>query len=377
MSREQDTLYLQVNGKLYGGWKTMLVNASIETISGDFDLGYFYSWDGQKALPINDGDACKVRMGDDVVLTGYVDETTEDLGSDTHDLQVTGRDKTGDLVDCSAVHKPDQWSGQTLQTIAAILCKPFGIAVKAETDTGAAFPLVKVQPGETAFAVIERLCRMRAVLPVSDGKGGLLLTAAGKAGRAYSALVEGENILTIGKNKSQQDRFSQYIVKGQQSGLAAVGGGNVELISADGTVTTRAAAPASGRATDAGVTRYRPLVIVAEAEASGQSPQTRALWEATVRAGRGLRVEVTVQGWRQGDGALWRPNQYVQVKSPTLGLEDTLLIAGCAYGCDESGTVTTLSLARPDAFKLLPVKPKASGLPPGTEILAADGSRER
>lgn len=371
--REQDTLFLQVGGKLYGGWKTMMVNASIETISGDFDLGYFYSWDGQEALPINDGDACEVRMGDDVVLTGYVDEATEDLGSDTHDLQVTGRDKTGDLVDCSAVHKPDQWSGQKLEAIAAILCKPFGISVKAETDTGAAFPVVKVQPGETAFAVIERLCRMRAVLPVSDGKGGLLLTAAGKGGRAYSALVEGENIKHIRRVKNQQDRFSDYIVKGQQSGLAAVGGGNVEVLTADGEVTTRAAAPASGKAKDAGITRYRPMLVVAEGEASGHSPQTRALWEATVRAGRGLRVEVTVQGWRQGDGALWRPNLYVHVKSPKLALEDTLLIASCAYSCNESGTITVLSLARPDAFlQLPPAKTKAaSGLPPGTEIIGA------
>lgn len=369
--REQDTLRLAVNGKLYGGWKDMRVNAGIETISGDFDLNYFYSWDGQQPLPINDGDACEIRMGDDVVLTGYVDDANESLDAESHEMQVTGRDKTGDLVDCSAVHKPDQWSGQTLQAIAAILCKPFGISVKAETGTGAPFPTVKVQPGETAFAIIERLCRMRAVLPVSDGKGGLLLAAAGKGGKAYSALVEGENILAISKKKSQKDRFSEYIVKGQQSGLAALGGGNVEVISADGAVTTRAAAPASGRARDAGITRYRPLVIISEGEASGQSPQTRALWEATVRAGRGLRVEVTVQGWRQGNGELWRPNQFVEVKSRTLGLDDTLLIAGCGYSGNDSGTITALSLARPDAFKLLPVKPKATGLPPGTEIIGA------
>ena len=370
--REQDTLYLQVNGKLYGGWKDMLINSSIETISGNFDLGYFYSWEGQEALPINDGDACEVRMGDDVVLTGYVDEANDTLDGGSHDLQVTGRDKTGDLVDCSAIHSPDQWSGQTLEAIAAILCKPFDIPVKAETDTGAPFPTVKLQPGETVFAVIERLCRMRAVLPVSDGQGGLLLTAAGKGGRAYSALVEGENIKHIQRVKSQKDRFSQYIIKGQQSGLTATLGGDIEVLTVDGETAARAAAPASGKATDEGITRYRPMLLVSEGEASGHSPQTRALWEASVRAGRGLRVEVTVQGWRQGDGTLWRPNFEVHVKSPTLGLDDMLLIVSCAYSCNEDGTNTGLSLARPDAFlQLPPAKPKSpsSGLPPGTEII--------
>lgn len=370
--REQDTLALYVGGKIYGGWKDMQVNASIETISGEFDLGYFYSWSGQNtAWAIREDDACEVRIGSDVVLTGYVDEADESLDAVNHSLQVTGRDKTGDLVDCSAIHTPDQWNNQTLPAIAAIVCRPFGVTVKAETDCGAAFPTVKVQPGETVFALIERLCRMRAVLPVSDGKGGLLLTAAGKGGRAYSALVEGQNLLSVSLKRSQKSRHSEYIVKGQQSGLAALGGGTVEVLSTSGEVTTRAAAPTSGRAKDAGITRYRPLLIVAEAEASGQSPATRALWEATVRAGRGLRVEATVQGWRQGNGALWWPNQFVYVQSPTLGLEDTLLIASCAYGCSEGGTITSLSLARPEAFKLLPQKTKATGLPAGTEIIGA------
>jgi len=94
---------------------------------------------------------------------------------------------------------------------------------------------------------------MRAVLPVSDGQGGLLLTAAGKGGRAYSALVEGENIKHINRVKSQKDRFSQYVVKGQQSGLAATLGGDVEVLTADGETAARAAAPASGNATDAGI----------------------------------------------------------------------------------------------------------------------------
>lgn len=372
--REQDTLRLQVNGKLYGGWKEIQVNASIETISGNFDLGYFDSWGGQRQpWPINDGDACEVCIGDDVVLTGYVDDADDSLDAASDSLKVTGRDKTGDLVDSSAIHKPDQWSGQKLPAIAATLCRPFGITVKAEVGCGPAFPTVKVQPGETAFAVIERLCRMRAILPMSDGKGGLVLTSAGKGGKAHSALVEGENLLSIQRKRSQKDRHSEYIVKGQQSGLAALGEGPaVEVLSAKGEVTARAAAPASGRAADPGVTRYRPLVIIAEAEASGQSPATRALWEATVRAGRGLRVDVTVQGWRQGNGELWRPNQLVHIKALSRGLDDVLLIVSCCYTLNDSGSITAMSLARPDAFKLLPQKTKATGLPAGTEIIGAN-----
>lgn len=373
MRNPRHDLSLFVGGKGFGGWKDVRVTQSIETISGDFDLSYSATWSGQRTpWPIIDGDPCEVRIGDDVVLTGYVDDSDDNLTATDDTLQVTGRDKTGDLVDCSAMHKPDQWSGQSLQAIASILCKPFGISVRAQVDTGKAIPTVKVQPGETAFAVIDRLCRMRAILPVSDGKGGLVLTAAGKGGRAHTALEEGVNILSIGRKRSQKDRFSEYIIKGQQSGLAALGGGPaVEVVTAKGEVATRAAAPASGRAKDAGVLRYRPLVIIAEAEATGHSPAVRALWESTVRAGRGLRLTVTVQGWRQANGDLWTPNQEVYVKVPSRKIDDWLLIASCTYTCGDSGTLTELSLARPDAFRLLPVKPKPSGLPAGTEIIGA------
>lgn len=367
---EKSSLRLLVSGKLYGGWEDISVKLSIETISGEFSLGYFDSWHGQTQFtPIHDGAPCEVRMGGDTVITGYVDDADDALDAENDGLTVSGRDATGDLVDCSAVHKPDQWNGQTLPAIARTICAPFGIGVKAETDCGAPFPTVKVQPGETAFAIIERLCRMRAVLPVSDGRGNLVLTSAGRGGRASTPLVEGENILSLNRTRSQKERFSEYTVKGQQGSFAAAGE-TAEVISSDGTVTVRTAAPASGRAKDAGVARYRPLVIIAEGEASGQSPATRAMWEATVRGGRGLRIEVTVQGWRQNNGELWRPNTLVHIESPRRGLNDTLLIVSCAYSCSASGTLTTLSLARPDAYKLIPIAGKPqTGLPECTEIL--------
>ena len=69
-----------------------------------------------------------------------------------------------------------------------------------------------------------------------------------------------------------------------------------------------------------------------------------------------------------------RPNRLVRVKSPTLDLDDMLLIKDCRYSKDlTNGTVTELTLTRPDAFTLLPEIPKgqanAAKLPPGTEVV--------
>lgn len=404
-------LELLINNQAYYGWTSASISRSIETLSGGFSLELADKWqDRMLRWPVKPGDECVLRYGhaaNDVFITGYVDKTSISLDAGSHSLSVSGRDKTADLVDCSAVQKPDQWNNQTLTQIARVLAAPFGVTVTAQGSVGDAIPTFKLQPGEKAFDAIERICRMRAVLATSDGLGGIVFITAGSGGKCDIALEEGVNVLSISGDFDFMDRFSEYTVKGQQSGTNAAAAGSsksslagVEIVTSDGagnqgnagdaskdaSTTQKAAAPASGRMTDAEITRYRPLVIVSESEASAQTPAMRAAWEATVRAARSVRLNVVVQGWRQAlpgqnGGPLWVPNQLVQVVSPTLDIDEWMLVVSCQYELSGSGTTCQLTLGRPDAYKLLPEIPKgnkkggksksktASGLPPGTEIV--------
>lgn len=375
-----DIFSLLVGGTQYHGWTDASVSCSIETISGEFELVVADKWQGRNVRwPIRPGDACQLSAGGETLITGWVDVARPHVNAQECSLTVSGRDKTGDLVDCSAIQKPDQWTGRTLEELARILCVPFGISVKAEVSTGQPFPLFKLQPGEKAFDAIERLCRMRGILAMSDGAGNLLLTGPGKGGRYDFVLEEGKaGILDISGNFDHSDRFSEYVIKGQQSGLAAIQGLEVVSASKGGNVAGKVAAPSSGRARDAGVKRYRPLVMLSEGEATGPSPQVRAAWEASVRAARSTEVTIVYQGIRaampgSADGPIWRPNRLVRVVSETAGLDDVLLIKECRYAKNTtSGTTTEIGLTRPDAFTLLPEIPKgqgAAGLPPGTEVI--------
>ncbi len=360
---DRDRVWLEVGERAYGGWKSVSVEGSIETIAGGFSIGMADPKDSRIKVPaevvtwpVVPGDACRVLIGDDPVIVGWIDDAEPELSPDNHNLTVTGRDRTADLVDCSAVHSPDEWNLH-LEEVSRILCRDFGIEVSVrDISTGAAFKPFKLQPDETAFAAIERMCRMRAVLPMSDGVGGLVLTRAGSA-TTGSPIIEGKNLLWAKAHYSQKDRFSQYIVKGQT------------LDTGQG---SEAAATVKATARDGGVKRYRPLVVLAEDLAEGTSPQERAQWEASVRAGRATRVSVKVQGWRQEDGKLWPLNGLVPVQIPTLGIEATLLIVSRRVVLDENGSTTELELARADAYRLLPEVPKgnkATGLPPGTEVV--------
>ena len=75
-------LRLVVNGKKYGGWKSVRVTRSIESIAGSFELDVSDRWAGQGEIwPIYEEDACRVEIDGTTVIDGYVDHRYADIRS--------------------------------------------------------------------------------------------------------------------------------------------------------------------------------------------------------------------------------------------------------------------------------------------------------
>lgn len=341
---------LQIGGIRYEGWTDVAVRLSMECLAGDFSLSVTTRGEpDDEPLPIIEGDACTVAIDGEVVITGYVDDVAPGYDGQQHSISVQGRDRAGDLVDCSVVEKPRSWAGVKLERIAQDIAKPFGITVRASVDTGKPFASFAIQEGETAYEAIERLTRMRGVLAVSDGKGDIDIVRTGSE-RVRESLVQGINIKGADGQRSMRDRHSHYLVKGQQAGTDEAYG--------------EAAAQPTDAASDPGVTRYRPLLVLAEDQADIASCKQRALWEAAVRSGRAFRADITYRGWRHA-GGLWRPNHLVNVISPFLGVAAELVIAEVNFTLDNEGTLTTITVTRPDAFRPEPLKEAKSGASAG------------
>lgn len=338
---------LTIDGKAYAGWTTVRIRRGIEQIAGTFELGITEIWSGQsQPWPIRRGQACTVAIDGEVVITGYVDDVLPQFDAQQHGVTVVGRDKTGDLVDCSAIHATGEWTDRSLVQILRDLAKPFGVQVSADVDAGVAFSCFALQEGETVFEAMDRAARMRGVLLVVDAAGNLHITRAGKE-RIGTALVQGQNVMAGSGTFSLRDRFSQYFCKGQDIG-------------SDGSTADQNASP-QGKATDPGVPRYRPLIVVAEEFANAGKLKDRALWEAAVRLGRSARPTVTVQGWQHAAG-LWGPNRLVPCEIPYFELSGDMLIVSTEYALDdEKGTVCNLELARKEAFELLPIPDSEQG----------------
>jgi prophage tail gpP-like protein len=405
---------LYVDGKRYGGWMTIRVTRGLERCAADFALSVSERWAGQDtAWQILPGLACKVYIDSDLVLTGWVDAFRPNVSAEEHVVEVTGRSITCDFVDSSVTIEGGQLKGLTVRQIAELLAQPFGIKVIAKVE-GDPVPEVQIQQCETCFQVVERLARLQELLITDDVDGNLVLTRAGDD-RSTTELVQGVNMMLANADLDDSDRFSDYIVKAQRAGnktnddrwsglvtggdssahqlsgaaRAAWRAGRLSLLqqgphrdaigfaddgedtgddgedadddAATDTETDRSASVINeieGTAKDPGVTRYRPKVIIAEAESDDSTAANRADWEMRRRAAKATKATITLTGWRQRDGSLWVPNLMVNTRSPYLAVDRDLIISEVEFTYGETGEQTKLTLTLPDAF--LPKKIRKS-----------------
>lgn len=340
---------LIVAGRAFDRWKTARVIRTIDAVSGSFQLGLAgIGSSGSGKWPIREEDECQVLIGREPVVTGWIDRWEASMTATDRKITVSGRDKTGALVDNSAVTKDWEFFNVDVVELARRLAAPFGIQVLSDLLTPAErLRKVAIDRGTSAWEVLGAACKMAGVLAISNGEGQIVI-ARPATGKAIKSLVEGVNIIAITSTHDASSRFYQYIVTGQRTGG--------EDLTSEETVNVR------GSAKDETVRRRnRVLMIRADTEATPGYARRRAEWEAIVRAGKAESVTVQVQGWTQDGVALWPVNALVQVRSPTLGIDGRMLIAQAAFSLDsDSGEMTELELVRPDAYAPQPVVVKST-----------------
>lgn len=339
-----DLVSLVVSNKRYGGWKSIRVTLSIESFAGSFTLDVSDRWRGDVApWPIVEGDTCRVEIGEEVVIDGYVDDRSLGGSATTRTLSYSGRDRAADLVDCSVLipdtsTKGNKWTYRNVDIahFATEIAKPHGIKVSVQKGlTLKKDPLLVAHPGETGFEAIKRAAGSAGVLVVSDGAGGLLITRAGT--QRATSLVEGANIKEASIKYTSNDRFARYLISSQPPGTDETSGEALRV---------------QASATDGEVKRTnRVLLIRPEKGYDANGAKLRAGWEARIRAAKAATATVTVQGWRQPHGGLWSINSITHVSAPRLlGIEEDMLISQVEYSVGNDGTLTQLTLVRPDAF---------------------------
>lgn len=345
-----DDVSLVVNGRPYQGFKSVRITRSIESLAGNFALSVTDRWQDAEPWGIAEEDECRVEIGAEVVISGYVDKRNPSVSATDRSLSYTGRDRAAALVDCSVVL--DKWTFRNLSfyEFAKKIAAPWGVDVTMQAGlTLKKRSKIVVQPGDTAFEALAREAKEDGVMIVSDGAGGIVITRSGTA-RA-PALIEGQNILSIDVDYDGTDRFYRYVMLSQSAGTDESSGESTRVLA---------------EAIDEGVRRKdRVLLLRAEKGYSIADARRRVDWEARIRAAKAEPVNVRVQGWLQPDGRLWPLNARSHVKARrSVSVDGDMLITSAEHTIDDrAGRITTLRLMRPDAFTPEPTvaKVKSSG----------------
>jgi prophage tail gpP-like protein len=368
---------LTVGGLVLSRWVSTQVCRNLRDIAGSFTFQYRDS--GREALAfapdldpiprfpsVLAGQPCSVAIDGTTVLMGSIDEVDVNWEADQLSCTITGRDKTGDLVDCAAApNGPVEWRNVTALQIAQIIAKPFGIAARTDVTIDGVFPLFGVDADEIALSAIEKAARQGALLVMSDGVGGLLLTRGGST-RAPAPLTRPGNIQGGGRRSNWAQRFSDYYVKGQtnrsviratqepliMSGTDPRSGLTFPIeTSTTATTTENVASVMTGHSIDPEVTRYRPTVRMVKTQAGAATVQQQAEWSLRIAKGQAETLNYKVLDWRAGpSNALWLPNALSHVTDPYAQVDKDMLISGVTYMFDQSGEYTQLELAGRTAF---------------------------
>ena len=359
--RDPNELTIIVDGMVYGGWEDVRVTRGVERMPSDFDIRLTELYPGQASrVVMQPGQVCVVMLGNDVILNGYVDDYAPSYNATSHEVQITGRGKCEDLVDCAAGFPgPGQiGSGQfgngTVFSNAQVICAPFGIDVNnLVTVPSRTIPLFNITYGETCYEIIERMARYSAQLAYEGTDGSLILSQVGTT-QAASGFQEGVNVQAGSARYSIRERFSDYFA-------FTIGTSTLSDVLSPNSLL-------AGSVTDPTVTRFRPMALITSEmqqniTPAGQAdgpPQyvaaLRANWEKARRYGRSQAVTLTCDSWRDSAGTLWAPNTLAPINLPHLKLTGkTWVISEVSFMRGESGTTAELTLMPPEAFMPEPV----------------------
>lgn len=328
-------LSVQINGKKYSGWKEFSIDTSMDALCGSFNFkATNVDIDPNK---INAGDKVEVFCDDSQILTGYIFKRSRGCSENENSFSFSGRESTADLVDCSA--DPKTFNNISLLDLLKKLCAPYDILINPKTDLGKPFKKFVIESGETVFDAMEKACKAKGVLPLTNAYGHIDIVSAGTEN--LSLVLDSNIVKSISEELDFSERYSSYILKAQ--------GGE------GGSTWTKATTQMKTTSSDSLIGRFRKLILTADQKQTAKMMQKNVDWENQLRKGRSVSYNVQVFGFGK-DTELLSKNKVIRLKYPELQIDSPFLITSVKFSKNESsGTVCDLVLNDLETFKKLAV----------------------
>lgn len=336
---QTDRVTLLMAGKEHSYWERYEIDSDLMIPADAWSVSLGLNG-GQMPPGVVEGASVVVKVGEDIVLTGYVDEISHSVNKTTHTLTMSGRDLAADLLDCSVPIINRKMVG--LEEIVAAITGEFK---KTKLRISVGFILnarkkINTQPGDTLWDTLANVAEANGLWPWFEPDGTLVVGGPDYASPIVATLIlrrdgKGNNVISLDKTSSHVCRYSRVTVLGQTPGTESEQG--------------KPDLHASWK--DSGVLRHRPKIVFDhEAENNGMCSARAKKLIGDSRL-KGLTLTATVQGHRivalgqPSDKKLWLPGQRIRVISEPHGIDGVyFLMARKFIRSRMDGTRTVLTL---------------------------------
>lgn len=344
MPTHDDTVSLSVGGKIHTEWKSYEIDSDLMVPADAFNLTLA---PGTAALPeyVVEGAAIQVRVGRDLVLTGFIDDISQQSAKGKHDISINGRDGAGQLLDCSAPIFSHRL--QTLKNIATALVRDFGfISIRIDAKKTMLRERVSVEPGDSAWDALSHAAEANGLWPWFEPTGELVIGGPDYTTAPVATLIQrvdgvGNNVEEVTVTRSCAERYSEITVLGQSPGTY-LEPGDIKI---------------RGTASDTGVKQHRPRIVIDHDMENSAMALTRAkklIADARLNA---LSIEVTVKGHHTAHGVLWKPGQRVVLQFDRERINGIFFLMGRKLVRSRDGGTRTLLRFKEDGIWALDAHP--------------------
>lgn len=351
---------MEINGKKFIGFKDCSIDIDIETACRTFD--FTATSDGKLKIPCKRGDRVVIYIDQEPKITGYVEKISPKFSDSSHDISISGRSITCDVIDSTVSGNITIAPPMSIKTIFKKTLQELnlssidvlvsgGVRSFTEADFGLATSeygyseSVGAPVGENAFTFLEKYCRKRQVFFTTNGQGNIELIRAGSEILPIVLMHRignpNNNIKTADADFDNSQRFWKYIVRSQNNASMDFDSEGFES--------------QVGYAYDNEIRKSRILEVQAEVCSDGQTATERAIWEANIRRARsfGYSCTVTKHYINKEESKTWDINKLVHVVDEYNDIDSLLLIKSVKFRYSESeGDMTDLTLIYKDALTL-------------------------
>jgi prophage tail gpP-like protein len=347
-------IFIDVNNIRYSGFTSVEINKSLNTFTGSFAANFVSKelFIGDERIienPIKLQDKVEIFIDEELKLTGFVESLDISYTSNSHSISVSGRDRTGDLVDSSIISK--SYKTRNLKRLIELVLLDNGysdIRVIQQTfniDNLEENERVEAEPSDTIFSFIDRYAKKVQVLLTTNEDGDILLTREGqsKISTDLISLRQGQNnnikSASISLNTTNRYRFIEMY---SQSANDSFGENSINQ---------------SAIAEDQDIRSPRRLRVVNNVASQTPILQDAARWQSNLRRAKGLSYKCTVVNYlTEGDrGETWQINRNIVVKDDKCSLDGEFLISSVSFKKSLQGSITELEIVNKGSYTIDPL----------------------